>query len=178
MLSRGSKCSHCGVVPPLSGPPSLPVGCTRPDCRARAPGRLMNSPKPVLESSGGLGVLKSGLTKEASCAPQRRRAPPQRLVRWSEAHRERGQASHRRRRHRAVQFPRRRKLLPPQCRRRSAEQVRERFVERGAWRVALLEACPRVHREHLRNSSDFVLSQSSLARDPRAVWNPVDSPVI
>jgi hypothetical protein len=27
----------------LSGPPSLPVGCTRPDCRARAPGRLMNS---------------------------------------------------------------------------------------------------------------------------------------
>ena len=27
----------------MSGPPSLPVGCTRPDCRARAQGRLMNS---------------------------------------------------------------------------------------------------------------------------------------
>ena len=40
---------HRGVVPPLSGPPSLPVGCTRPDCRARVPCRL----RPVL-------MLRSG----------------------------------------------------------------------------------------------------------------------
>eukprot|EP00966_Prymnesium_polylepis_P094126 2178696-Prymnesium_polylepis.2 len=29
---RCGRLSHCGVVPPLSGPPSFPVGCTRPDC--------------------------------------------------------------------------------------------------------------------------------------------------
>eukprot|EP00966_Prymnesium_polylepis_P173311 4008532-Prymnesium_polylepis.1 len=40
---RHGRWLHSGVVPPLSGPPSLPVGCKRPDCRARAPGRLMNS---------------------------------------------------------------------------------------------------------------------------------------
>eukprot|EP00966_Prymnesium_polylepis_P278789 6440310-Prymnesium_polylepis.1 len=28
------------TVPPLSRAPSLPVGLTRPDCSARAPGRL------------------------------------------------------------------------------------------------------------------------------------------
>eukprot|EP00966_Prymnesium_polylepis_P031201 725553-Prymnesium_polylepis.1 len=33
----------CLVVPLLSAPPSLPVGRTRPDCSARAPGSLTNS---------------------------------------------------------------------------------------------------------------------------------------
>jgi hypothetical protein len=79
--------------------------------------------------------------------------PPQRLVRRNRARRERGQTSHRRRRHRTVQLPRRRKLLPPLCRRHSAKPVREALVERGAWRVAFLEACPRVHQERLRSSS-------------------------
>ena len=91
---------------------------------------------------------------------------------------ERGQTSHRRRRHRTVQLPRRRKLLPPLCRRHSAEPVRETLVERGAWRVAFLEACPRVHQERLRSSSDLAVDRSSLARYPRSGRNPVDSPVI
>eukprot|EP00966_Prymnesium_polylepis_P218343 5053751-Prymnesium_polylepis.1 len=41
--------------------------------------------KTVLESSGGLGVFKESSSRETSCAPQRRLAPPQELVRWNEA---------------------------------------------------------------------------------------------
>eukprot|EP00966_Prymnesium_polylepis_P257293 5943781-Prymnesium_polylepis.1 len=49
-----SGCSHVsrnvftrGVVPPLSGAPSLLVGRARPDCCVRAPGRLMTSHGPL-----------------------------------------------------------------------------------------------------------------------------------